>query len=142
MKSLTKQRLWQAAICLVCLVLVVRELDVAGPTEFSGGHITGPLFRLADYGWLLFLFGFLISIKYHRIAAVASLLGSLLCFPIFSFILFPGYVNSKFHAQSSIPLEPNVIWHSRSVLMMLGLAIVFYLSIRTLLAQRNPNKEG
>ena len=142
MKILTKQKLWQAAICVVCLVLVFRECDIAGPTEFSGGYITGPLFRLADWGWMLFLIGLPVAIKFQRIASVVFLAASLLSFPMVSFIVLPGYFGKMFQAQSSIPLESNVNWDTLSVVTMLSLVISFYLSLHNLIAENNPNKEG
>jgi hypothetical protein len=138
MKSITKQRLWQAAVCLVCLVLVFRECGIAGPTEFSGGYITGPVFRMADWGWVLFFLGLPVAIKFHRIASVIFLAASLLCLPMFSFIVLPGYFDKVFHAQSSIPLQSKVNWDMMSILTVLSLAITFYLSLRNLLVVRNP----
>jgi|HubBroStandDraft_3_1064219.scaffolds.fasta_scaffold636789_1 hypothetical protein len=138
MNTLTRQRLLQASICLICLVLVSREVNIVGPTEFSGGRITGPLFRAADLGWLVFALGLFVAIRYQRTASVIFLVASLLCFPMFSYFVIPGYFAKFFHAESSNPLEANVNWDAWSVLTLLGLATAFYLGIRNLLAYRNP----
>src|ERR1700722_11683192 len=100
LKRLTQVKLTQAIICLVCLGLGGWELNAAAPPEFSGGYITGPLFQFADWGCLLFLFGFLVAFNFPNISSIASMLDSLLCFPIFSYLLFPGYVTKMLHVQS------------------------------------------
>ena len=139
MRALTKQRLWQAGICLICLVFVSRELEIAGPTEFRGGYITGPLFRLADWGWASFVVGLLVAIKYQRIASVLFLAAALFCFPMFSYDVFRGYIDKIFHSQSSLPLESNFHWEMWSALTILSLTIALYLSLRNLLARSNQS---
>lgn len=118
-----------------------REFDIAGPTEFSGGYITGPLFRLANSGWLLFVIGLLVAIRYQRAASVVFLVASALCFPMFSYIVFPGYFLKIFHAESSIPFEANFFWDMPSVLTMISLATALYLSLHTLLLRKPSNIE-
>jgi hypothetical protein len=141
MNTLTRKRLLQAAISLTCLVLVFREVEIAGPTEFSGGYITGSLFLLADFGWLLFALGLLVAIRYQRAASVVFFVASVLCFPMFSYIVFPGFFHKIIHAESSIPFESNFFWDMRSLLTMISLATSFYLSLRTLLPRKTSNVE-
>jgi hypothetical protein len=54
MGKFPKEKMWQAFACLACTaVLWIHLDDFSG--EFSGGWLTGPLFKMADLGFLLFL---------------------------------------------------------------------------------------
>jgi hypothetical protein len=139
MKNARKLRWLQAAIGLACAILVLREVAVAGPTEFSGGYLSGPMLRFADWGSVLLLVGLLALIKFHRVASVVFLIASMLSLPVFSFIVFPGYYAKLFHAESSNSLKSNVYWDPTSVLAMAGLVALSILSLRSLTSQRDLN---
>jgi hypothetical protein len=50
MAKFGKQELWQATSCLLCIAMAWARLDDVGASEFSGGRVTGPLFRMAEGG--------------------------------------------------------------------------------------------
>ena len=54
MGKFPKEKMWQAIACLVCTVVLWVHLDDFGASEFSGGRLTGPLFKMANLGSLLF----------------------------------------------------------------------------------------
>jgi hypothetical protein len=132
-----KQSLWQTSICLLCAVLVFRELDYLGPSEFSGGSVTGPLFRLADAGSILFMLGLLLAFVFRRFAAGLSLVASLLCLPLYLYLMFPGASRMIFHGEYSIRLESNVILEKWLIVGLLALAISIFLCSRNLFAASN-----
>jgi hypothetical protein len=49
-----KEKMLQALACLTCTVVLWVHLDDFGASEFSGGRLTGPLFKMADIGSVLF----------------------------------------------------------------------------------------
>jgi hypothetical protein len=53
--ALGRQKLLQAASCLVCVVVAQRNSFGLGGTEFSGGHLTGPILDSLEIGSLLFV---------------------------------------------------------------------------------------
>lgn len=139
MKNERKFRWLQATIGLVCAILVLREVEVAGPTEFSGGYLSGTLWRGADWGSVLLLVGLLALIKFHRVASVLFLIAAILSLPVFSLIVFPGYYAKLFHTESSIPLKSNTYWDPASLLAMICLAALAFVSLRSMTSQRGPN---
>jgi hypothetical protein len=119
---------------MLCVVLVFRKLDYLGPSEFSGGSVTGPLFRLADAGSILFALGLLLAFVFRRVAASLSLVASLLCLPLYLYLMFPGVSRKIFHGEYSIPLESNVIWDKWLIVGLLALATAIYVCSRNLFA--------
>src|SRR3981081_456405 len=105
MKNPGKQEFWQAAICLLCVIVVGREIEHLGPSEFSGGYVTGPLFWLADKGWALLLFALLLTFVFRRAAAWLLLAAYLLCWPLYLYATFPGVTRRVIQ-----PLLPYIIW--------------------------------
>jgi len=132
MMRLQKQRLWQASICLLCVVMVFRELEFLGHSEFSGGSVTGPLFRLADTGEIFFVMGLLLTFAFRRVAAALSLVASLLCLPLYLCLMFPGVSRNIIHGEYSTPLESNVLWNKRLIVGLLALATAIYVGSRNL----------
>jgi hypothetical protein len=63
MEKLRKEQLWQP--------LVTRLNDYA--SEFSGGRLTGPLLKMADIGFLLFLVALRLTFFFRRVAAGIAL---------------------------------------------------------------------
>lgn len=135
MKRPGKHELWQAASCLLCVFVVGREIDDLGMSEFSGGYITGSLFWLVDNGWTLLLLALLLTFVFRR-AVWLLLAGTLLCWPLYLYLTFPGV------AQSGIrrllpnviwrsPL-PNVIWYKWVMAGILALMAAMYVCVRNL----------
>jgi hypothetical protein len=80
----------QAGSCLICLVIASKlQLDLEA-TEFSGGWVTGPLLQLNFAGSILFVLAFVLTFLRQRIAAVAALVASILCLPLYLYRVAPG----------------------------------------------------
>lgn len=77
--------IWLSATCFVCAALVWNYGGNFDGTEFSGGRTTRTLLHAFDLGLLLFFVALLLSFFYRRLAAVAAVLASLLCLPIYLF---------------------------------------------------------
>jgi hypothetical protein len=93
--------------CLVSVIVVGREIDYLGPSEFSGGYITGRLFWLADKGWFLCLLALLLTFVFRRAAAWLLLVASLFCWPLYLYVTVPGVARRLIR-----PLLTNVVWDS------------------------------
>ena len=110
MKKPGKRELWQAASCWACVILVWRELEFLGPSEFSGGYVSGRLFRLAETACLLFAFGLILTFVFRRAAAALLIAASLFCWPLYLYLTFPGVIRRVTGGEYSAPLAVNVIW--------------------------------
>jgi hypothetical protein len=56
MGKFPEEKMWRAVLYLACPVLLLIRLDEFGSSEFSGGWLTGLLFRMAEL--LFFLAAF------------------------------------------------------------------------------------
>ncbi len=82
MKKPSKQQLSLAAGCILCFILAFCATDdLEG--EFTGGWLTGPLFWANDFGSVLFVFAFVVTFLYPRIASAIGLASSALCLPLY-----------------------------------------------------------
>jgi hypothetical protein len=90
MEKFHKQNLWQAAAYLFCTGVLWIHLDAFGGSEFSGGHITGKLFTMAELASLLFSVALLLIIFFPRVTAAIVLAATLLCLPFYLYVLMPG----------------------------------------------------
>src|SRR6266567_2327014 len=91
MKTSKKLEAWQAASCLLCFILAWAHLDDVGASEFSGGWLTGPIFKMADYGSTLFFLSLFLTFFSRRIVGVTALVASLLCLPFICTFWFQGH---------------------------------------------------
>jgi hypothetical protein len=85
-----RQKVWQAAGCLLVQSSRFRFVSDLEGTEFSGGSITGPLLRMQDVGSNLFFIVLPLTFFLRRIAAAVILLASLLCLPPYLLSTAPG----------------------------------------------------
>ena len=104
--------MWQAILCLVCPVLLFIRLDEYGSSEFSGGWLAGPLFRMADLGLLFFLTAFALSFFLRRISATIALAATLLCLPFYLYTLMPGAYRWIFSGEYSVQDSRSFHWDS------------------------------
>ena len=80
MGKFQKEKMLQAIAYLTCTVVLWVYLDDFGASEFSGGRLTGPLFKMADLGSVLFLLALLLTFFLRRTAATITQAATLLCF--------------------------------------------------------------
>jgi hypothetical protein len=137
MKKPGKQELWQAATCLLCVIAVGRLIDILGNSEFGGGYVSGRLFWLADKGWVLLLLALLLSFVLRRAAAWLFLAASLLCWPLYLYVMFPGV--ARWIIRTLLPyviwenaLVANVIWDKWLIAGILALIAATYVCVRNL----------
>jgi hypothetical protein len=133
MKKPEKQELIQAAICLLCVIVVGRDIYYLGPSEFSGGHVTGRLFWLADKGWGLLFLALFLTFVFRRAAAGLMLAASLFCWPLYLYLTFPGPARGITGGESSIRLAANFIWDWWVIAGIIALLAMTYVCVRSLL---------
>jgi hypothetical protein len=104
MGKIWRQKLWLAASCLLCVIVVWVHLDDIGASEFSGGWLTGPLFNMADYASVVFLLAVILAFFFRRIASVMALAASVLCMPFYLYFLAPGPFRRVFKGEYSVPI--------------------------------------
>jgi hypothetical protein len=90
--ALGRQKLLQTASCLVCVVVAQRNSFELGGTEFSRGHLTGPILVSLEIGSLLFVVALVLTFVRPRIAAALSIAASLLCLPFYLYFTAPSSV--------------------------------------------------
>ena len=80
-----------------------------GETEFSGGRITGPLFRMSEAALLLLAISLVLVIRMPRLGAAVVVLASLLCIPLSLLLLAPGPFRRTATGEWSVPLRSNFV---------------------------------
>jgi hypothetical protein len=132
-------RSWHAGSCVLCLVLTcfyAWRLDDG--SEFAGGRITGPILQAFECGSLLFLGAFIAALlsfrrSSFRWSAVAlTLLASLLCLPLYLFILLPGLAQRVLPGPFSVPAMHLISWDPLSIAGVVALFVACYLAWRRL----------
>src|SRR6267378_439461 len=131
MGKIPKGKMWQAIACLACIVVLWINLDDLGASEFSGGRLTGPLFKMADLSFLLFLLALLLTFFLRRSAATIALAATLLCLPFYLYILMPGPYRWIFKGEYSVPLNEPFHWDNWAAVGVLSLLVVATLSVRS-----------
>jgi hypothetical protein len=131
MKKPSVQTLLQAAACLLCAAVAAAYSDRAY-TEFGGGALSGPLLKMNTSGGVLFLAALILTFIYRRIAAMCALVASLLCLPLYLFLVTPRpfYWIFPFETLRRRP-PPSFVWNDWALAGILLLAVLAYLCIRT-----------
>ena len=135
------QKLKQAALCLLCGVVVWRYGSSLEGTEFSGGRLTGPLLAMMDAGALLLVAALLMVFFYRRIAAAVSVIAVLLCLPLYLYFAAPGTFRWFFRGDYSVPLRANPAWDTWTVVGILLLVGTASFSVRALLSPEDSSPE-
>ena len=139
MKSVTiqaKQKFWLAMSCLLGIFLLRHELNELDGSEFIGGRITGPLFTLAESGALFLTLGLVLIFFRRRLASGVIGLASLLCWPLYAYLTFPGIYRHVFKGEYSVPLQSNANWDWWSITEMLALLLQAYFCLNVFLKSR------
>jgi hypothetical protein len=126
-------RLTQAALTLLCAIMVWRYGSSLEATEFSGGRVTGPLLNMKEIGALSFVLAFLLAVRFRRVAAAITVVASLLCLPLYLYFAAPGIFRRFFRGDYSVPPQASFVWDTWTAAGILILAIVVCFSLRTLL---------
>jgi len=92
----------QAATCLLCAIAGVLFTFPIGPTEFSGGWLTGPLLRIHEVSGWLFLVSAVLALFRPRPAAVAGLVAVVLALPLYLYFVTPGFFRLLFPGEHKV----------------------------------------
>jgi hypothetical protein len=122
--------LWLAVTCLACASLAWYGTDL-GPSEFSGGSITGPILDLFEAGTLLFPCALVLAFFYPRIAAAITLAACLSCLPLYLYFAAPGPFRWIFRGEYSVPAPSSFVWNGRTMAGILSIFAAAYVCIRT-----------
>lgn len=129
MEKVLRQKAWQAIACLASTVVLWIHLDSFGASEFRGGWLTGPLFKMAVLGSLLFLVALVLTFFLRQTAATIVLAATPLCFPFYLYILMPGPFRWIFRGEYSVPLSRLFYWDNWAVVGILCLLFAAILSL-------------
>ena len=127
----------QAAICLICAVLIWSFTAPLDGTEFGGGRITGPLLNMADVGTLLFIIALLFTLFRVFPGAVISFCACLLTLPLCLYSVFPGIFRLAFRGMYWATQRPNFVWNSDSLLRMTAVLAAAIISLRNVLSRKS-----
>jgi hypothetical protein len=130
-----KQKLLQGVAFLAGVGVLWIRLDDFGNSEFIGGWLTGRIFSMADDGGMLFLLALVLTIFLPRIASAVALAASLLCLPLYLYVVAPGPFRQLFKGVYSVPLQDWFVWDWWAVSGITTLFLVVLCSISCLLSQ-------
>ena len=102
----------QAASCLLCAIVGFTFSAPLGPSEFSGGSVTGPLLTLHDVSGYLFLLAVLLTFLYPRIAAATAMAAALLSLPLYFYFIAPGPFRWLFPGEYSGAELTSFVWNT------------------------------
>ncbi len=136
MKKPGKKELLQAASFFLCAVVAWTQADRVDGSEFIGGRVTGPVFRLFDLGIFIFVMAIIFTFIYRRVGAVIGVVASLLCLPFYLYFAAPGPFRSVFRGIYSVPLQSNFVWDKGMLAGMLTLAVAVFISVQGISAAR------
>jgi hypothetical protein len=142
-KQRIKDNLPNAAVALICVLVLAKYATPLEESEFSGGKVTGILLDLYEIGLVLFVVAFLLAFLWRRIAAVAGLLASLLCLPVFLYQLFPGVFRWLFPGEWKVPLPSHFYLDKWMIFGISMIALALFLNIHMLIrrnAQLPPHR--
>jgi len=125
----------QAVLAIVCFCVLLFRLDRYGASELSGGWLTGRLFRMADASAALFVVAVIVTFIYPRVAAGLALVASLLCAPLYAYIVAPGLYLYIFDGESSVLQRRFFIWDNWAAAGLAVLLVTAIASVRTLFHQ-------
>jgi len=80
-------------------------------TEFSGGWHTGPLLSMIEVGTVLSAIAFITTFFFPRIAAGIALLSSILCLPLYLYLITPLHFNQIFGSGHEFKVPPGKGFH-------------------------------
>jgi hypothetical protein len=125
------QQLSLAAGCLMCVILALRNTKGLEGTEFSGGWLTGPLLSMTEIGTVLFTIVFIAAFFFPRIAAGIALVSSILCLPLYLYLIAPVHFNQIFGSGHEFKVPPGTDFHVDVWVLagLLVLAVTVYLCL-------------
>jgi hypothetical protein len=132
MNKIRRQEIWQAISCLLCFIVAWTHLDDIGASEFSGGWLTGPLFKMADYGCTLFFLSLFLTFFSRRIVGVTTIVASLLCLPFYLYFLTPGPFRRVFRGEYGVSPQASLVGNTWAIAGILSLLLAIVVSLRCL----------
>jgi hypothetical protein len=133
MQKPTRINLLQAVVSLGCLCVLLIRLDDYGASEFSGGWLTGRLFKMAEGSSVLFVGAVVLTFFYPRIAAAVLLAAIVLAAPFYLYVVMPGAYPAMFGGEYSVVPRGLFVWSSWAVIGLIALLGAAVVSIRILL---------
>jgi hypothetical protein len=134
MKKPGKQQLLLTASCFVSVAVALCNSNGLEGTEFSGGSLTGPLLLMTDIGSVLFALVLISSFLYPRVAGAIGLVSSLLCLPLYLYLIAPVPFNHFFSFGHEFKVQPSggFHWDRWTIVGALTLAVTIYACFRSL----------
>jgi hypothetical protein len=129
-----KPQLSLALSCLVGVIVALQNTKVLVGTEFSGGWLTGPLLSIAEVGMVLFLLAFGVAFVHQRVASAIGLASSLLCLPLYLYLIAPVPFTKLFGLGHEFKVQPTggFHWDRWAIMGVIALAATIYVCLRGL----------
>lgn len=74
----------------LCLAVAWPQVDAAGASEFIAGKLTGLALEMAEHGMVFIPLAVILTLFCRRIATAMAFLASLLCMPLYLYVLATG----------------------------------------------------
>ena len=132
----------QAAISLICAIVVSLYAAHWDGTEFSGGRVSGLLLHMANLAIAFFVIAGVLAFVRVVLGGAACLIGCLLAFPIYFYFVLPGPFRSVFKGEYSVPLRSSIAFTFNSALGIFALTLATFFSVRLLLTRSLPEQNS
>src|ERR1700722_3795997 len=125
-----RQKIWHAIGCLACAVMLWIHLNDFAASEFGGGLLTAPLTTMAEISSLLFVMALLLTFFRPQFAAAVALAATILCLPLYLYILIPGLYRWIFRGEYAVAFSRTFHWDNWAVAGIFSLMFTAILSLR------------
>jgi len=122
--------MWLSAICVLGTIVTWRFADYLGPTEFSGGSVTGPMWKFQELASGLFPLAAITAFFYAPLAAGIAVLAGVIASPIYLLFSFPRPVRSLFRGVWSTYATETFHMDPWSLAGIATITAVAFLSVR------------
>lgn len=118
--------------------LMLRIYFALDGSEFMGGTVTGPIFKMCEAAIVFFIVGIALAYPWPRIGSVLGLVASLLSLPILVYFIAPGPFRAVFKGEYSVPIQSSFVWDTWSLPPAIAVLTLILISVWNLLPVHRP----
>jgi hypothetical protein len=144
MKMIMLQKLLQIVFFVLCGIVAAKHSGLAY-IELGGGTLASPLVAINTSGGRLFVAAAILSLICCRLAAIGGLVASLLCLPLYFYIMVPGVFQFLLPGAYRYLSRTNFIWDEwafSGILLLVLTDFVCFLALSRMVLENESNWLG
>jgi hypothetical protein len=129
MRALNIRTLSHAAACGLCAVIWWFVVGPLGEAEFVGGAVTGSLFTMSEWGWLLFVISAVGVFFRRRETVIVALVACLISLPVYLYLAAPSLFRRVFAGEYTVPLSSDSVWNTWPMIGVFVVLLTGWISV-------------